>query len=384
MRVVHIFPHLMPGGAERVLVHIMTHLDRSRFDVSAICLAGPCGSDLEAMLERAHVPVQFLGKRPGFDPRMFGRVTRALLQADADVIHSHVHVLRYVYPYILYSRFLRHRPRMLHTVHSLAEFEVEPRARFIQRLSFRAGVIPVAVAQEVSQSLTRLYGVPPAAVVPNCLPVERYCRPAVARSHWRAEAGFAYDTPLVTCVAGLRPEKNHELLLQAFARSSAAARDAHLLLAGGGKTEDLQQLAAALGIAERVHFLGVRTDIPDLLAASDLFVLASKYEGNPLCIMEAMAAGLPVIAPRVGGIPELVTDGVEGLLVEPSQIESLARALDVLLADRKLQARFGAASLKRAFAQFDVRHMVAGYQALYEAPLPAASVPAEQVSEVTR
>src|SRR6185312_11535875 len=298
MRVVHIFPHLKPGGggAERVLVHIMTHLDPSRFEVSGICLSRRTGSDLEQMLDQAGVPVQFLGKKPGFDARMYAGVHRAIRKAAPDILHSHVHVLRYVLPYIGYSHFLHKRPIMVHTVHSMAEFEVEPRARWIQRLAFRDGVVPVAVAREVSRSLVRLYGISEPAVIPNCLPVERYRRPEIPRDQWRARQGFAPESVLLTCVAGLRPEKNHELLLRAFSGTVDGRRRSHLLLAGGGDQTNLRKLAADLGVASRVHFLGVRTDIPDLLAASDVFVLASKYEGNPLCVMEAMAAGLPVVA----------------------------------------------------------------------------------------
>jgi glycosyltransferase involved in cell wall biosynthesis len=381
MRVVHIFPHLRPGGAERVLVHIMNHLDPSRFEVSGICLAGRNGSDLEQLIERTGIPVQFLGKKPGFDARMYTRVHAALRRAAPDIIHSHVHVLRYLLPYIGYSHFLGKRTCMLHTVHSLAEFEVEPRARWIQRLAFRNGVIPVAVAHEVSRSLVRLYGISEPAVIPNCLPVERYRRPEIPRDQWRARQGFAPESVLLTCVAGLRPEKNHELLLRAFSGTVDGRRRSHLLLAGGGDQTNLRKLAADLGVASRVHFLGVRTDIPDLLAASDVFVLASKYEGNPLCVMEAMAAGLPVVAARVGGIPELITDGVEGFLVATSRPGYLAKAIDTLLIDEERRFQMGAAAAERALKNFDVTHMIAGYESLYNATLSAPSVRSSRASE---
>jgi glycosyltransferase involved in cell wall biosynthesis len=382
MRVVHIFPHLKPGGAERVLVHIMTHLDRSRFEVSGICLAGRSGSDLERLLEQANIPVQFLGKRAGFDPRLYVPVHCAIRRAAPAILHSHVHVLRYVLPYIGYSRFFRQRPAMLHTVHSLAEFEVEPRARWIQRLAFRDGVVPVAVAQEVSRSLARLYGIAEPVVVPNCLPVERYRRPKVPRDRWRAREGFAPESLLLTCVAGLRSEKKHGLLLEAFAQTSAAKLDSHLLLAGGGDQTVLRKQAADLGIGSRVHFLGVRTDIPDLLAASDVFVLASQYEGSPLCVMEAMAAGLPVVVPRVGGIPELVTDGVEGFLIATSQPGNFSKAIDTLLIDEARRSQMGAASAERALKNFDITHMIAGYERLYNAaqrPPCTVSPPASEL-----
>jgi glycosyltransferase involved in cell wall biosynthesis len=225
------------------------------------------------------------------------------------------------------------------------------------------------VAGEVSRSVARLYGIAEPLVVPNCLPVERYRHPEVPREQWRAREGFTPESLLLACVAGLRPEKNHRLLLEAFAQTSAQRPGAHLLLAGGGDQTALQKLTGDLGIASSVHFLGVRTDIPDLLAASDLFVLASHYEGNPLCIMEAMAAGLPVVAPRVGGIPELVTHGVEGFLVDTSEPTGLSKAIEALLADKLRRIQMGAASAERALKKFDVTHMIAGYESLYNAAL---------------
>ncbi len=386
IRVVHLFPYLKPGGAERVIVHLLTHLDRRKFEVSGICLTDPSGSDLEKILEKARVPIQYLGKKPGFDPRMYTRVHQALIAAAPQILHTHVHVLRYVLPYIWYSHFFKQRPVMLHTVHSLAEYEVEPRARCIQRLAFKDGVMPVAVAQEVAHSLSRLYGLQNPAVVPNCLPIETYRQPKIKREIWRQRENLRQEDFLFVCVAGLRPEKNHPLLLEAFARCAARHQGAHLLLAGGGNTTELEGQAAQLGIARQVHFLGVRTDVPDILAASDAFVLASQYEGNPLCVMEAMAAGRPVIAPRVGGIPELVTSGVEGMLVPPNHAAELADAMEQLLRNAELRSRMGIASTKRALACFDIPIMMRAYERLYNSLLASSGnskqEPAEE-SEIT-
>ena len=321
------------------------------------------------MLAKAKVPIQFLGKPAGFDPRMYTKVHRALRAVSPHVLHTHVHALRYVLPYIWYSRFYKPRPVMLHTVHSLAEYEVEPRARCIQRLAFKDGVLPVAVAQEVSRSLDRVYGLKDSMVVPNCLPVATYRNPKVRRSDWRQRENFRPDDFLFVCIAGLRPEKNHPLLLQAFARCAASDKRAHLVLAGGGETAELEKQAAQLGIARQIHFLGVRTDVPDVLAASDAFVLASHYEGNPLCIMEAMAASLPVVAPCVGGIPELVSSGTEGFLVPGGDVDEMAAAMNRLLRDAQLRSEMGAAGGRRALACFDVSIMVRAYERLYNSLL---------------
>jgi glycosyltransferase involved in cell wall biosynthesis len=298
---------------------------------------------------------------------MIPRLTRALAAAKPDVLHTHVHVLPYALPYVWYASRSSNRPIMLHTVHSLAEFEVEPRLRWVQKAAFRCGVVPVAVAQEVAVSLERIYGIRNPRVVANCLPVKRYRTPNIAPFEWRSREGFSGSDFLFVCVAGLRPEKNHRLLIEAFARVATGREDVHLVLAGGGDRSHLQAYAEQLGVGPKVRFLGVRTDIPDVLAASDAFVLASKYEGNPLCIMEAMAAGLPVVAPSVGGIPELVSSGVEGILVPPGDADALSAAMQTILENANLRSAMGRASGRRASETFDIQNMIRGYESLYDA-----------------
>src|SRR5262249_4499085 len=147
------------------------------------------------------------------------------------------------------------------------------------------------------------------------------------------------------------------------------ARDkrSHLVLIGEGDLrESLQAKVLTLGLGNRVHFLGVRTDVAAALGAMDVFVLSSDWEGNPLSVMEAMAAGLPIVATTVGGVSELCQNGVEGLLVPPKDSAALARALVRIGASPAMRRAMGAHGKLRAMRHFDVSHMVDGYTELYK------------------
>lgn len=362
-KVVHVVPHLRSGGAEQMAVHLMSQMHGNGFDVAALVLGEKEGTSLEAILESRGVASIFLGKGPGFDPRIYGRVHRALRQIHPDIVHTHVHVLRYLLPELL----LRYRDVTIHTVHNLAEWEVEGRAQWLQKIAFKAGVKPVSVAHEVSRSLERRYGVRESEVIPNCIPVSAFQPSAQTRAQWRSQEGIAPEDVVYTCVALLRRQKNHERLLRAFAAGPGKNPRAKLLLAGGGPLEEpLRALVANQELQESVRFLGLRKDVPALLMASDIFVLSSDYEGNPLAMMEAMAAGLPVVSTSVGGVPELVTSGKDGLLVAPADELGLRNALNLLFTDPVKRRQMGRAARQSAEAKFDLPLMVQAYHRLYE------------------
>jgi glycosyltransferase involved in cell wall biosynthesis len=135
----------------------------------------------------------------------------------------------------------------------------------------------------------------------------------------------------------------------------------------------MNHLAQELGIAERVRFWGVRSDVADILRAADIFTLPSQYEGNPMSVMEAMAAGLPVVASRVGGIPELVEDEQMGMLIPVDSEPCLVQAFQALISNAPLRQQMGQAALQRARERFDIRNTVRQYESLYETLLPRRS-----------
>jgi glycosyltransferase involved in cell wall biosynthesis len=268
----------------------------------------------------------------------------------------------------------------VHTLHNLAEYETDAVGRAINRLAFRHMVLPVAISQEVAASFERFYGSKPGAIVPNGIPLDRYQSLPDDRAWWREAEGFDRDAILFTCVARLEPQKNPFLLLRAFMGLNNTRT--HLVLIGDGTLMGaLKAHVHAHGLEGRVHMLGNRDTIRQCLAASDVFVLSSNWEGNPLAVMEAMAAGLPVISTAVGGVPELVRSEEHGILVPPGDCLAFTQAMQLLSTDSGKRTAMGCASRSFASTAFSVGRMVEGYIGLYHATLmPGSSLVASSVA----
>lgn len=359
IRVLEALATLRRAGAEQVAVALACGLPAARFETGVVTLYDAFPGGLDSVLEERGVPVWRLGKRRGLDPRMWPRLARVLREYRPDVIHTHSYVLRYALPAWAFTR----RGVVVHTVHNVAEKEVDAFGRVIHRMAFRAGVRPVAVSGEVARSFRAVYRFEPAAVIPNGVAMPGAVEPG-AREAWRTAHGFAPGDLVVASVGRFDPQKNPLGLIAAFARAAAGRTAMRLAMAGEGSLlEASRALAGKLGA--RVSFLGLLGCVPDMLASCDLFLLASHWEGAPMAVIEAMAAGLPVVATAVGGLPELVVDGVTGLLTPPGDEAALAGALAEMTDRPDKRRRFGAEARVRA-ARFDVGAMVESYAAFFE------------------
>lgn len=370
MKILQVVPSLDVGGAERLASLLAIRLRGLGDDVSVVSLFDPVGSWIEQELNDAGVETHFLAKRPGFDPRMIPRLAALFARTKPNIVHTHLHTIKYTFP----ASFAWRRCRQVHTVHNLAQHEIERAGRAVHRVAFRCGVAPVAIGDAVAASIQDVYGLSAAATIPNGIVVKDYQKGSEVRGRMRAELGVDHDEVVVIHAGRLSPQKNQAALIDTFAASKALSGRGRLFLVGEGELrESLTRQAQQSGVADRVTFLGLRSDIPDLFAAADIFALPSIYEGNPLVVMEAMAAGLPVIAAAVGSIPELIPPGT-GVLIPPNEPALLRRELERLANDPVLRADLGAAGQRNAEARFDVGAMAVAYAALYRAILQPTSV----------
>ena len=231
--------------------------------------------------------------------------------------------------------------------------------RCICRWLGRVTDLSLAVSQGVRDYLIAQCALDPAKVrvVHNGVDLERL-RQHRPRTAVRRELGLAAEARVVGLVARLDHwGKGHREFFAALAALPEGYPVEALIIGGGRREAEMRRLAAELGLAGRVHFLGPRDDVPDLLSALDIFVLPSHSEGVSLALLEAMAAGLPVIATRVGGLPEVVTDGENGLLIPPQDPEALATALERLLADPDLAQKLGENARKHVEANFSLERL---------------------------
>jgi glycosyltransferase involved in cell wall biosynthesis len=345
-----------------MVVNLTTHLDQQRFEVAVISLADALGSVLEQRLAERRLRVWYLGKEPGFDPRMLRRIRNVVREFRPHIVHTHLCV-HYVFPSLTRLRPLRH----VDTVHLPFKSNHWRKLLWLHRIAYRRGVIPVAVSRYVAERVERLYNVRNCLVIPNGIPVADFRPSASSRQIWRKEWGYQEQDVLLVCVARLEKQKNHAMLLRAFARAVEAVSGAHLLLVGeGGCRGDLELQARELRLQGKVHFLGQRSDVTEVLGAADIFVLASQDEGNPLSLMEAMAVGLPVVATAVGGVPELIEDHRSGLLVKPDDSDGTANAMLRLLQDTEMRRTMAASAVQRAIQTFSVSGMARRYTEFYE------------------
>lgn len=359
IRVLWLVKGLGPGGAERLLLSSAGVADHSRFAYQVAFLRADKTHLVDAFSARGVTPRR-LGAASG---TRYGwlRELRALL-GGVDVAHSHSPVLAGAARVAALTLSPSQRPAMVSTEHSEWTSHRLP-TRLLNGLTAPVDTQRWAVSEQVRQTVwgplrkdcdLLIHGIDRASTVPS-----------EERGAIRRDLGVPSDAVLAVTVANFRRVKDYPNLLEATRIALEAAPDLRFLAVGQGPLEaETRDLHRALGLGERFGILGYRDDVPRILAAADLFVLASAHEGLPVAMMEALAAGRPVVATAVGGIPEAVTSGVHGLLVPPNDASALAGALVTLARDGELRSRMSAAARARS-ADFDIARTVREEERVY-------------------
>jgi glycosyltransferase involved in cell wall biosynthesis len=361
LRILEIIPTLVRGGAEKQLTLLAAGLPRDRFDVHLCTLTaeGPLKEELEA----AHVPYHHIGKTWKADPRAFWRLRALIRRLRPDVVHTWLFAANAYgrqaafsagvanviagercvdpwksWPQLAIDRFLARRTSRIATNSSgVVEFYAAhgiPREKFI--------VIPNGVA-------------PPGRVE------------HVSREALLAELHLPPDAKLIGAVGRLWPQKRVKDLIWAADLLKVLRDDVHLLIIGDGPQRwRLERYRDQVQIQDRVHFLGARDDVPRILPHLDCLWLASEYEGQSNAILEAMAAGKPVVASDIPGNRDLVVPGQTGFLFPVGDRAEVARCTRTILDDPALSARLGRAGQCRVQDEFSIEKMVSRYAALYE------------------
>lgn len=362
IKIVQILPYLIPQGAERMATDLSITLDREQFEVSLICLSKNHHTILDTLLKKEGIRVFYLDKSDGFNPLIYLKLNRLIKELKPDLVHTHLHILPYVIPVMAHNKI----NKTVHTIHNLADKEAGFFSRMINRLVFNKSVFPVSIAESVTVSLKTVYGDYEYPLIKNGIIVENYVCDKKNGTAWRKKQGFSKDNFLFVCVARLSPQKNHRLLLEAFEKGAGNEKEARLLIVGDGELrEELEMIASGFKSKDKIVFLGQRDDVSDILSASDVFVMTSDFEGNPLAVMEAMAAGKPVIVTKAGGTPELITHGKTGFLIDIGNKQQLVDAMKQVLARPKECRQIGERAGEYGREHFDARKMVQAYEQLY-------------------
>jgi glycosyltransferase involved in cell wall biosynthesis len=361
MRIAHTVSSLKGGGMEHFVVRLAALQRRLGHETLIVSLAGgpladACAAEgLDVYVAGGNKLLRVLG------------VTAAIARFGPDIVHAHNPTSLH---YAAIGKVAA-RAKLVVTDHAQTRGVV----RVPTPLEWRLADAVVAVSQKTADESVAIGAPQPVRVIHNGVNPKPPSRP---RAAVRAALEIGDDAIVVVHTAGFVRVKAHDVMLRALARVEARA-PLLALLAGDGETRPaMEALAKELGLIDRkdgepangrgrarVRFLGFRSDVPDLLGAADVFALPSRNEGLPLSVLEAMAEGLPVVATPVGGVPELVRDGTDGLLVPVEDDAALATAIARLADDAGLRAAMGAAGRDRARGEFSFDRMTERYERLY-------------------
>lgn len=369
MKIVQIISTNQISGASSV-VTLSRGLLSLGHDVVAIC---PAGGWLPGILSDAQVPAATLPMRGAASPLAAPRLARLLRAYQADILHAH----------LSRASAIGYAASRLTGIPMVSTIHVAQRS-LASRLMARSGCRLVAVSAELREQLLRS-GVPPQQVETVYNGTEFGSRPDQEKfwaAEARAELGIRPQARVAGLVGSISDFKGARLLIDAAAQVAATCPDAHFLLVGPGEPDYVEGLRGAvrgLGLEERIHFTGRRTDVERLVCAMDIVTLPSEFEGCSMAVVEAMALGKPVVVTRVGGNPEIVRDGVSGFLIERSS-SALASTLLRLFQNTDERARMGAAARNECAQRFQARVVAQEMLQVYRRSLSSRRFGAERVS----
>ena len=357
LRVMFVITCMPVGGAETLLVELIRRMDRERVAPELCCLKylGPLG---EILADEIPAWTGLLAHK--YDFAVFGRLRRLLSQRRIDAVVT-VGTGGDKMFWGRLAAWFSGVPVICSSLHSTG---LPDHVEFPNRLLAPLTDAFVGVAEPHGRYLVEHEGCPAhkVRVIPNGVDIDRF-HPRWPDVELRKALGLPDDAPTVGIVAALRPEKRHDLFLESAALIRKEVPSCRFLIVGDGPERGrLGALAEELGLNGAVHFLGTRGDVPEVLSLVDVVQLTSRMEANPVSILEAMAAEKPVVATRVGSVPETVRDGVTGLLVPPGEAESIAAATVELLTEPHRAGAMGRAGREEVIAHWSVQRMVEGYE----------------------
>ena len=350
-RVAIVLPYFGSGGAENMVSRLASHIDLSRVDAEVICIYGkPQNNRLEKEIDKHGVPIKFIGKGKGFSLKAISKLWQELSAFKPTVVHTHLSACVYCAPWVL-----THKVKMLHTIHNMPKFElIKPKQMVMSWMYKLHQAVPVAISHEIQTLMESDYKLSDKPeLVYNPVDVARFNIPK------RIHKGIKIVT-----VGRLSQQKNQKLLIDAVEKVSVKYSEVSLTVLGDGPLrKDLEDYLERKSLLNMIHLMGNVGNVEEYFSESDIFALSSSYEGLPLVVLEAMAAGLPIVSTDVGGVKDIVTDN--GILVEANNLNALANALEQLIADSDSRNKLGTLSRENV-KRFDSAIVADEYVNLYE------------------
>ena len=358
--IAHVLLSFGVGGQERVVLDLIDAQKRDGYPVKVIALSAASPGDLESEFRARGADVFRPKRRAGFDFGLYQKLWAYFRKEKVGVVHTHNPAP------LLYGAASARLAKIpvVHTKHG--EHRDLPHRMAMRRAAARAVSVYVAVSETTADfarehdecNLNKL------RIIRNGTNLDRFTSNTGGRSRIRRELGIGEDASVAICVGRFVPEKNQELLLNAASKGLSENR--HLVFVGDGQLHaSFVNRVSTMSSRKQIHVLGQRSDIPDLLHASDVFVISSRTEGLPIGLLEAMAVGLPVVSTRVGGIPNVIEDGVTGVLVDPLDAQALGAAIERVLSAPEWARELGQKGKALVLEDFGADRMHREYASVY-------------------
>lgn len=353
MKVIQVIPAFRLAGAEVMCENLCVALKNAGVDVIAVSLYSE-NTAITDRLDKKGVRIEYLDKKPGFDASVIIKLVHLFKKEKPDVVHTHIYASKYALP----AAAIAGVKKKIHTVHSMAQKEQGSLGKKVNTFLYRhCGVVPVALSSEVKKSIGEVYGLQESIipVVYNGIDLSKCIR----KNDYEANGVFT-----IVHVGRFMKVKNHKTLIRAFARFAEKKESIRLQLLGEGELlDEMKDYAEKLKVADKVEFLGLQSNVYPYLNKADVFCLPSKYEGVPMTLIEAMGTGLPIVASNVGGIPDMLVNGENALLVEPNYV-AVEKAIEKLYNDVEFRIRLGNAAALRS-EEFSAKVMASSYIKIY-------------------
>ena len=353
MKVIQVIPAFRLAGAEVMCENLCVALKNAGVDVIAVSLYSE-NTAITDRLDKKGVRIEYLDKKPGFDASVIIKLVHLFKKEKPDVVHTHIYASKYALP----AAAIVGVKKKIHTVHSMAQKEQGSLGKKVNTFLYRhCGVVPVALSSEVKKSIGEVYGLQESIipVVYNGIDLSKCIR----KNDYEANGVFT-----IVHVGRFMKVKNHKTLIRAFAKKTKKKESIRLQLLGEGELlDEMKDYAEKLKVADKVEFLGLQSNVYPYLNKADVFCLPSEYEGVPMTLIEAMGTGLPIVASNVGGIPDMLVNGENALLVEPNYV-AVEKAIEKLYNDVEFRIRLGNAAALRS-EEFSAKVMASSYIKIY-------------------
>ena len=355
MKIIQVIPRFGLAGAETMCQNLACSLAKQKHEIIVVSLYD-FHSALTEKLQNAGIRIIYLGKKLGLDFRMLKKLYEVFKTEKPDVVHTHMNSVKYAMP----AASLVGVPVKIHTVHSLAEKEAPSSVtKCVYSFLFKhMGVVPVALTEKVQDSITKYYNLSSKSIPVVLNGIDFSC--CIPKIEYERKEIFTF-----LHIGRFEPAKNHRGLIEAFRIFTERYADVRLQLIGDGALRsEMEEFVKQSGIKDKVFFEGIQNNVYPFLNLADCFILPSQYEGMPMTLIEAMGTALPIIATEVGGIPDMIENGTEGILIENSPQE-IVKAMEVIYIDETLRKDLGQNALRRS-QSMSANAMALAYLKVYD------------------